>query len=138
MALTEQFNLISLPETVADAFAQLQDNFYFLLMAAARQAITIPDWTMTATSTASPEDYCNPDYITFTKTYTTESPQVTRAIRIEFTYTEYGSPIVKHPTTLVFKFKDGSTSPEFETVTGGTITVVYDGAAGNVKSATSA
>jgi hypothetical protein len=130
MALTEQFNLASLPEVIADAFSALQDNFYFLALAQAKGSWLLPGWDTTVTSNSSPQDFSKPDIVTLTKTYTTVSPNITRTLQIEFTYTG------DNPTTIVYKFGDGTSSPELVTVTGGTMTCTYDGS-GNLKTAVS-
>lgn len=129
--LTEKFNLVSLPEDVATAFAALQDNFYFLALSQSRSSLVIPGWDTTVNSSESPLNYAQPDSITLQKTYTTESPQVTRTIQISFTYTG------TNPTTIVFAYGDGTTSPDVTTVTGGTMTCTYDGS-GNLITATAA
>jgi len=129
--LTENFNIISLPETISDAFEALQANFFFLALAQAEASRLLPGWDTTVTSNSSPADYSKPDVVTLTRTYTTESPAVTRAIQIEYTYTG------DNATTIVYKFGDGSSSPELVTVTGGTLTLTYDGS-GNLTGATSA
>ena len=131
MAIGEQFNLVSLPSDVSDALAALQENFYFLGLAQAQASKLLAGWDTVVTSTSSPLNYALPDYMTLTKTYTDVSPNVTKTIRIEYTYT--GS----NATTIVFKFGDGTSSPELVTVTGGTMTCTYDGS-GNLITATSA
>ena len=130
MPLAENFNLESLPEVIADAFDALQDNFFFLALAQAKGSWLLPGWDTTVLQSNSPEDFSKPDTVTLTKTYTNESPNVTRTIQIEFTYTG------GNPTTIVYKFGDGVSSPELVTVTGGTMTCTYDGN-GNLKTATS-
>lgn len=129
--LTENFTVPQLPEITEADLTAMRDNWFFLLISAARQAQVVPGWDTTITSNSSPVDYTKPDIITLTRLDTAVSPNVTKTLRYEYTYT--GNNL----TTIVFKFGDGVSSPELETVTGGTITLTYDGS-GNFTGATSA
>ena len=133
--LIEDFN-ISLNHPGEDDLTQMRENFKWLflcvLLAGVRdqkKCLYAPGWTTTVVSTSSPLDYDHPDYVTCSKTYTTTSPNVTMTYRFDLTWT--GDNL----TTIVCKFSDGTTSPLFTTVTGGTISCTYD-ASGNLTGAT--
>ena len=135
--LIEDFN-ISLNHPGEDDLTQMRENFKWLflcvLLAGVRdqkKCLYAPGWTTTVVSTSSPLDYDHPDYVTCSKTYTTVSPNETWTYRFNLTWT--GDNL----TTIVCKFSDGTTSPLFTTVTGGTITCTYDGS-GNLTGATTA
>ena len=126
--LVEDFN-ISLNHPGEDDLTQMRDNFKWLFMCALlagvrdqKKCIYAPGWTTTVTSTSSPLG-ANPDRIEVSKGSFT--------YRFDLTWT--GDNL----TTIVCQFSDGTTSPLFTTVTGGTITCTYDGS-GNLIGATTA
>ena len=131
MALTQQFNEPDFASAVDTSLSSIRDNWWFLLVAAVNGATVAPGWTTTISSTSSPVNYGEPDAMTMTYTDTAVSPNVTKTIKINYTWTS-GSV-----TGMVIQYGDGTSSPELETVTGGTITISYDGA-GNFTGATSA
>jgi len=131
MALSEQFNKPDFADGVYSDLAAMRNNWYFLLVSAVNGSIVIPGWTTTMVSNSSPVDYGEPDSIQLSKLDTAVSPNVTREIHIDLTWTS-GSV-----TGMVLKYDDGSSSPSLTTLTGGTITLSYDGS-GNFTGATSA
>jgi len=131
MALTQQFNKPDFANAVTTDLTAFNTNWYFLLVAAVNGSIVIPGWTTTINSNSSPVDYSEPDNVTLAYTDTTVSPNVTHQIIIEYTWTS------GNVTGMVIKYDDGSSSPSLETVTGGTLTLTYDGD-GNFTGATSA
>ena len=135
--LVEDFN-ISLIHPGQTDLAQMRENYKWLFLCSIlagvrdqKKCIYAPGWSTTITSNSSPEDFTYPDRIELSKTYTTVSPNETWTYRFDLTWT--GTNL----TTIVCSFSDGSTSPLFTTVTGGTITCTYDGS-GNLKSASTA
>jgi hypothetical protein len=135
--LVEDFN-ISLNHPGEDDLTQMRENWKWLLMCALltgvrdqKKCIYAPGWTTTVISTSSPLNYDQPESITVSKTYTDTSPNETWTYQFLLTWT--GTNL----TTIVCQFSDGTTSPEFTTVTEGTITCSYDGS-GNLTGATSA
>lgn len=124
MPLTEDFTVPNLADGVPTQLTQMRDNWFFLLAAAARKAKAIAGWTTVITSNSSPVDYTKPDQMTLTKGIWT----------IQFDYTWTGSNL----TQIVVSFADGASSPNTPvTITGGTLTLTYDGN-GNFTGATSA
>ena len=130
MALTEDFKVPAIGNVTEDDLTQMRLNWYFLLIAAANGAKVVNGWATTMASTSSPQDYSKPDSMTLSKTDTTVSPNVTR--QLQYVYTWTGANL----TTMVIKYDDGS-GAGLVTVTGGTITLTYDGS-GNFTGATSA
>lgn len=126
MALTEDFTKPDFVDLASD-LQSIRDNFNFIITAAANGSIVIPGWSTTVNSTSSPVDYNEPDNVTLTHT-STASPQVTRQIVIEYTWTS------GNVTQMVVKFDDGT---GLVTVTGGTLSLTYDGS-NNFTGATSA
>jgi len=134
--ITEDFN-ISLNHPGETDLAQMRENWKWLFMCALlvgvrdqKKCIYAPGWTTTITSTSSPQG-AEPERIEVSKTYATISPQQTWTFRFDLTWT--GGNL----TEIVCSFSDGSTSPEFTVVTGGTITCTYDGS-GNLTGAATA
>ena len=134
--LVEDFN-IALNHPGEDDLAQMRENWKWLFMAVLlagvrdqKKCIYAPGWTTTVTSTSSPLGD-EPSRIEVAKTYTTVSPEETWTYRFDLTWT--GGNL----TGIVCSFSDGTTSPLFTTVTGGTITCTYDGS-GNLTGATTA
>jgi len=123
MAITEDFTKPDFANGVSTDLDQIRDNFNFLLAAAANGSIVVPGWTTTVYSDSSPQDFSEPDRIILTKG--------TRAIHIEYTWTS------GNVTGMVVKYDDGVSSPSLSTVTGGTITLTYDGS-NNFTGATTA
>ncbi len=130
MALTEDFTRPDFADLAAD-LASIRTNFYFLLVSAVNGSIIIPGWTTTINSTSSPQNFGEPDSVVLSRLDTAVSPNVTRKIHIEYTWT--GGNV----TTMVIKYDDGVSSPSLSIVTGGTLTLTYDGS-GNFTGATSA
>lgn len=124
--LTERINEISLSYPRSDSHAALIDTIRWLFMVMMERALAAPDWATVITSSASPEDFTEPDYKTVTKTYTDESPEVTVQFRYNYTWAS------GNKTGIEFQFDDGS---GLETVTGGTVVLTYDGS-GNFTGAT--
>ena len=124
--LVEDFN-ISLNHPGETDLAQMRENYKWLflciLLAGIRdqkKCIYAPGWTTTVTSTSSPENLTYPDRIEVSKTYTAVSPIETWTYRFDLTWT--GTNL----TTIECYFSDGTTSPEYTLVTGGTITCTYN------------
>lgn len=130
MALTEDFNKPALANAVATDLEAIRDNFAFCLVAATNGSIVIPGWQTVMASAESPENYSEPDSVTLTKTDTLASPQLTRKIQVNYTWTS------GNVTGMVIKF-DAGDGAGLVTVTGGTLTLTYDGD-GNFTGATSA
>ena len=130
MALTEDFTKPDFVDLAAD-LAGIRDNFYFLLVSAVNGSIVIPGWATTINSNSSPQDFGEPDSVVLSRLDNATRPQVTRKIHIEYTWT--GGNV----TTMVIKYDDGVSSPSLSIVTGGTLTLSYDGS-GNFTGATSA
>lgn len=131
MALTERFDQPDFADAVETDLDYIKTNFWFLLVAAVNGSIVIPGWSTSVGFTSSPQDFTQPDTIVLSKLDTAVSPNVTREIHIYYTWTS------GNVTGMVIKYDDGSTSPSLLTVTGGTITLTYDGN-GNFTGATSA
>ena len=129
--ITQQFNEPDLASDIATQLSAVRENYWFLLIAAANGSVVAPGWATTINSASSPVDYGQPDSMTMTYLDTTVSPNVTKTIQINYTWTS-GSV-----TGMVVQFGDGTSSPELVTVDGGTITLSYDGA-GNFTGATTA
>lgn len=132
--LVEDFGLI-VAHPGQDDLAKMRNAWYFLMMVIGgigvrdqKNCLYVPGWTTTVTSASSPADYSKPDYITLSKTYTDVSPNNTVRFRYNLTWT--GDNL----TTIVFQYDNGTTSPLFTTVTGGTMTLTYDGS-GNLMGA---
>jgi hypothetical protein len=123
MALTEDFTKPDFANAIDGDLDQIRDNFHFLLLAAINGAIVIPGWTTTVNTTSSPLNYAEPDSIVLTKG--------TRAFHFNYTWTS------GNVTQIVCQYNDGVSSPSLTTVTGGTITLTYDGS-GNFTGATTA
>ena len=137
--LIEQFN-ISLNHPGETDLTTMRANWFWLQMAIGGVGIRdgmaglfIPGWTTTVTtaSTASPLDYSEPTVITIAKTYTDISPNELRQFRYNLTWTS------TFLTGIVYQHYDATASPQWATVTGGTITITRD-ASGNFTGATSA
>lgn len=131
MAISERFDIPDMVNPVSTDLELMRDNWYWILASAANGSIVVPGWTTTMVSTSSPVDYSEPDSIQLSKLYTDVSPNITREIHIDLTWT--GGNV----TGMVMKYDDGTSSPSLETITGGTITLTYDGD-GNFTGATSA
>ena len=128
MALTEDFTLPDFVDLTAD-LAGIRSNFAFLLVAAVNGSIVIPGWTTTVNSTSSPQNFAEPNSIVLTNT-DTSSPQIIRTIYLNYTWTS------GQVTQMIVQYDDGVSSPSLATLTGGTISITYDGA-GNFTGATS-
>jgi hypothetical protein len=137
--LTEQFN-ISLNHPGEDDLTAMRANWFFLQMAIGGVGIRdgfaglfIPGWTTTITTadTGSPLDYSEPTEVLIAKTYTDTSPNVLRQFKYVLTWT--GGFL----TQVVYWNYDATGSPQWQVVTGGTITITRD-ATGNMTGATSA
>lgn len=113
MPLTEDHTKPAFANDVDDDLDQIRANFNMLLCQAASGSVVLAGWTTTVNSTSSPENYSEPDSIVLTKG--------TRAIHFEYTWTS------GNVTQIVVKYDDGVSSPSLETVTGGTITLTYNG-----------
>ena len=141
--LVEAFN-ISLNKPGETDLTTMRANWFWLQMAIGAIGIRdgfvglyIPGWTTTVTtaSTASPLDYSEPTVVTIAKTYTDVSPNVLRQFRYNLTWDETGAtPLL---TAIVYQNYDATASPQWATVTGGTITITRS-AAGRFIGATSA
>ena len=131
MALSQRFDRPDFANAVEVDLGAMQTNWYWLLVAAVNGSVVAPGWTTTINSTSSPVDYSEPDNLTLTYLDTSQSPNVTRQIVIEYTWT--GGNV----TQMVIKYGDGTSSPALETVSGGTMTLTYDGS-GNFTGATTA
>ena len=130
MALTQAFDKPDFVALAAD-LAAIKDNWYWVMVACANGAMVFPGWTTTINSASSPQDFAEPDNITLTYLDTTVSPNVTKTIKTNLTWTSNAV------TGMVIQFGDGTSSPELATVTGGTLVLSYDGS-GNFTGATSA
>lgn len=137
--LIESFN-ISLNHPGEDDLTLMRNNWFFLLMSMGgigirdgNAGLYIPGWTTTVTTadTGSPLDYTYPTTITIAKTYTDVSPNVLRQFRYTLTWTS------NFLTGIVYEHYDATASPQWATVTGGTITITRD-ASGNFTGAASA
>ena len=128
MALTEDFKTPRINQAPVTALPIMCTNWYFLLLCAVNGVRIAPGWTTVVTASGSPLDYAHPDSMVLSKLDATVSPSITR--RIRFTYTWTGD----NCTTIVCAYDDGS---GYVTVTGGTLTLAYDGL-GNFTGATSA
>ena len=137
--LVEGFN-ISLNKPGETDLTTMRNNWFWLLMAIGGVGIRdgfsglyMPGWTttVTTTDTGSPLDYTYPSVITIAKTYTDTSPNVLRQFRYNLTWTS------NFLTGIVYQHYDATASPQWATVTGGTITITRD-ASGNFTGATSA
>jgi len=130
--LTQQFNEPDFASDVSTSLTAIRANFWFLLVAAANGSVVAPGWTTTIASASSPVNYGQPDSMTMTYLDTTVSPNVTKTIKISYSWDVDGNVI-----GVVVQFGDGTSSPELVTAEGGTITLSYDGA-GNFTGATTA
>ena len=130
--ITQQFNEPDFASAVSDSLSAVRDNWYYLMIAAVNGAVVAPGWTTTISSTSSPVNYGQPDALTLTYLDTAVSPNVTRTIKVAYTWDGSGNV-----SGMVISYGDGTSSPELVTVTGGTITLTYDGS-GNFTGATSA
>jgi len=137
--LVESFN-ISLNKPAETDLTTMRANWFFLTMALGGVGVRdglaglyIPGWTTTVTTsdTGSPLDYTYPTTIVIAKTYTDSSPNVLRQFRYTLTWTS------NYLTGIVYENYDATASPQWQTVTGGTITITRD-ASGNFTGATSA
>jgi len=137
--LIEQFN-ISLNHPGETDLTTMRANWFFLQMAIGgvgvrdgKAQLYIPGWTTTVTTsdTGSPLDYTYPDTIVISKLYEDTSPGVLRQFRYTLTWTS------NYLTGIVYENYDATASPQWATVTGGTITITRD-ASGNFTGATSA
>ena len=113
MALAEDFTKPAFANPVDTDLDQIRANFNFLLLAAMNGAVVVPGWTTTVNSTSSPLNYAEPNSIVLTKG--------TRAFYMNLTWTS------GNVTQIVCRYDDGVSSPSLVTVTGGTITLTYDG-----------
>ena len=123
MPLAEDFTKPAFANAVSSDLDAIRNNFNFLLAAAINGSVVVPGWTTTVESDSSPQDFSEPDRIILTKG--------TRAFRFEYTWS--GGNV----TGIVVKYDDGVSSPSLATLTGGTITLTYDGS-GNFTGATTA
>lgn len=131
MAITQRFDIPDMANPVSTDLALMRDNWFWLFAAAANGAVVAPGWTTTIVSNSSPLDYAEPDAIQLSYVDTTVSPQVTHLVQIDLTWT--GGNV----TGMVMKYGPDTQSPQLETITGGTITLSYDGS-GNFTGATTA
>ena len=116
----------------ADDLAEWRANWRWLTMVMLEAVKVAPEWSTTVTQSASPEDYSQPDHMIVSKTFTDVSPNVTERFKYVYTWTS------GNKTQILFQYDDGTgSSPEFTTITGGTMTLTYDGS-GNLTGATSA
>ena len=118
----------------------MRQNWFFIQMSLGavgirdgKAGLYIPGWTTTVTTadTGSPLDYSEPTVVTISKTYTDVSPNVTRQFRYNLTW---AAGLL---TEIVYQNYDVAASPQWATVTGGTMTLTYD-AGGSFTGATSA
>lgn len=130
MPLTENINGAYQAATVSAAMLAIRDSQHFILLTAGEAANSIPGWSTVIESASSPQDFSQPTRKTHSKTDTTVSPEVTRQFRYNYTWTG------GNKTQIVYQYDDGS-GGGFVTVTGGTVTLTYDGS-GNFTGATSA
>ena len=129
--ITQNFGEPDFASAVSDSLDQIRLNQWYLLIAAVNGSVVAPGWTTTIASASSPVNYGQPDSMTMTYLDTAVSPNVTKTIQIAYTWTD------GNVTGMVVSFGDGTSSPELVTVTGGTITLTYDGS-GNFTGATTA
>lgn len=104
----------------------IRDRFAWVIAALiANGIVMLPNWASTPYSTSSPQNFAEPNYWIMT------ANDDNRELRIDLTWSS--SKI----TQVVCKYNAGVSSPGMATLTGGTITVAYDGD-GNVTGITSA
>ena len=128
--LVASFNT-TLAHPGADDLAEWRANWRWLTMVMLEAVKVAPEWTTTITSSSSPLDYSQPDHMIVSKTFTDVSPNVTERFKYVYTFSS------GNKTQILFQYDDGTgSSPEFTTVTGGQIDLVYDGS-GNLISAAS-
>jgi len=141
--LIEAFN-ISLNKPGETDLTTMRANWFWLQMAIGAVGIRdgfaglyIPGWTttVTTTSTASPLDYSEPTVVTIAKTYTDVSPNVLRQFRYNLTWSQ--TTVLPSLIGIVYQHYDATASPQWATVTGGTITITRS-AGGHMTGATSA
>jgi hypothetical protein len=128
--LIEKFN-ISLNKPGQTDLQSMRDNWKWLFMVAMEKVDAAPDWATTITSNSSPLDFSEPDQKLVSKTYTDESPNRTEQFRYQYTWSG------GNKTQIVFQYYDVNSSPQWQTVTGGTATLSYDGS-GNLTGVTTA
>lgn len=128
MALTENFTVPAIGNVTEDDLTQMRLNWYVLMIAACNGSKIAPGWTVVVADASSPQDFSKPDSMTLSRLDATVSPNVTH--QIKYTYTWTGANL----TTMVVAYDNGA---GFVTVTGGTMTLTYDGS-GNFTGATSA
>jgi len=136
--LVENFN-ISLNHPGEDDLAIMRANWFWLHMAIGGVGLRdglaglfAPEWTtvVTTADTGSPLDYSQPTEILMSKTYT-DSPQTVRQFKYVLTW------VGGFLTGVVYWNYDATASPQWQIVTGGTITITRD-AVGNFTGATPA
>jgi len=127
--LVEDFNT-TIAHPGEDDLTQMRVNWKWILMTTLlngvrdqKKCLYAPGYTVTVTSTSSPGDFTHPDSILAVKGLD----------QYRFNLTWTGDNL----TTIVCQHSDGTTSPEFSTVTGGTISASFDGS-GNMTGASSA
>jgi len=126
-APTEDFTKPDFSNAVTTDIDQIRDNFETLMMYAGGQGYVLPNWTTTVNSSSSPQDFSEPDDITMTHSDG-------RKMRWTLTWTS------GKVTQIVWEFDRGvaeSPTVTWETLTGGTCTLSYDGS-GNFTGVTTA
>ena len=118
MALTENFTAPALANAVDTDLITMRANWRFLFLNSVGGGKVAPGWTTVMASASSPQDFSKPDSMTLSRTDTTVSPNVTEQYKFTYTWTGVNA------TTIVCAYDDGT---GFVTVTGGTLTLTYDG-----------
>lgn len=129
--LTDRINEISLSYPRQTSHDALIETVRWLFMVMMERVPAAPEWTTIINSTSSPQDFDAPDSREVSKTYTDVSPNQTVQFRYQYTYSG------GNKTGIVFQYYDAASSPQWQTVTGGTATLTYDGS-GNFTGATTA